>query len=440
MNPHYHRGALLWKQKRYSQAESEFRADLKINPDSSSSHMMLGMCLGAQKRYTEARLEIIEAIRLDPNSAYPHYSMAHLAQNAGESADAMSAIQEAIRLDPTNPDYHAVLAVLYLNKKEWAQALASAEIGLRFNPRHIDCDNTRSAALTKLNQSKEAEERLDASLAGDPANSMTHAHRGWAYLESGDPKNALEHFTEALRLNPQNDWARRGLVNAMKARNFIYGHLLPYFLWLARLKGKYQAALVLGSYLGTLALVKYSDSNADIFPWLLPFRAAYVIFALVTLLADPLFDFFLRLTESGRLVLTPGQVRASNSVAACLGVGLIFAILSLLPGVSSVGVKGSFVFGFIAIPISAVFRCAVGLPRWAMASFAAVIGYLGLMTLLSEVIHFWPLSQSWIGSMKLPDTASAFRNCAYASFPIAYFLIALQPRRALLEDRSKPRS
>ena len=42
--------------------------------------------------------------------------------------------------------------------------------------------------------------------------------KAWALIEQGEHEQAMEHFREALRLNPQLDWARQGIVEAMKAR------------------------------------------------------------------------------------------------------------------------------------------------------------------------------------------------------------------------------
>ena len=65
-------------------------------------------------------------------------------------------------------------------------------------------------ALVRLGRRDEAGATLEAALARDPENAVTHANQGWARLHAGDFRGALEHFREALRLNPSLEWARAG--------------------------------------------------------------------------------------------------------------------------------------------------------------------------------------------------------------------------------------
>ncbi|HTI69451.1 MAG TPA: tetratricopeptide repeat protein [Candidatus Limnocylindria bacterium] len=434
MNPHYQRGVLLWEQGRHALAESEFRAALGQNPNDASCHAMLALCLGELERYDEGRLEAAQAIQLEPDFAGAHYAMSSLSHDAGWPVEAMTAIQEAIRLDPTDPDYHAQLAVLYIHQKEWKKALAAAEAGLEFDPEHVDCNNMRSLALMKLSRPAEAGAGLDASLARRPENSATHANRGWAYLESNEPEKALEHFKEALRLDPENDWARSGIVTALKARYFIYGLMLRYFLWMAKLKGKYQFAIIIGGYFGNRFLAQLSHSKPALAPWLLPVRLLYVAFALLTWMADPLFNLILRLNRFGRLVLTPRQITASNWVGACLGLALISIVLIFVKPVSVVGLAGAMVFGFISIPVSAIFNCAPGWTRWTMIAFTAAMGGVGLILIFQQIAELWPPSQTGMGALEFPDLFSIFTGFVVASFWIANILIAIRPRRASADE------
>ena len=69
---------------------------------------------------------------------------------------------------------------------------------------------------------------------------------GWTLLHDGDPRKAMGHFREALRLDPGMEWARAGIVEAMKARSLIYRIFLSYFLFMNRLSGNAQWATVCG--------------------------------------------------------------------------------------------------------------------------------------------------------------------------------------------------
>ncbi len=84
----------------------------------------------------------------------------------------------------------------------------------------------------------------------NPNNPNTHANLGWALLHKGEHEKAMIHFREALRLDPELQWAQQGIVEALKARHFIYRVMLKYFLWMSRLGSRAQWGVILGAYFG----------------------------------------------------------------------------------------------------------------------------------------------------------------------------------------------
>ncbi len=65
-------------------------------------------------------------------------------------------------------------------------------------------------------------------------------------MHQGDHKQALEHFREALRLKPDMEWARNGMVEALKARYFLYRLMLRYYLWMSRFTRRGQWGMIIG--------------------------------------------------------------------------------------------------------------------------------------------------------------------------------------------------
>jgi tetratricopeptide (TPR) repeat protein len=231
-------------------------------------------------------------------------------------------------------------------------------------------------ALVKLGRKKEAGATIEAALAKDPDNAVTHANQGWALLERGDHRKALEHFREALRLDPELDWARAGIVESLKARYLVYRLMLRYFLWMASLRARAQWALIIGLFVLYWVLRHVADANPDLAPWIWPVLYAYIGFAVMGWLADPLFNLLLRLNRFGRLALSPDQVRASNWVGGCLLVALLALGAWLVTGyLIALGLALN--AGLLIIPIAATFRCEAGWPRDWMAIYTSVLAVLG---------------------------------------------------------------
>ncbi|MDB5311521.1 MAG: tetratricopeptide repeat protein [Gemmataceae bacterium] len=69
--------------------------------------------------------------------------------------------------------------------------------------------------------------RAGPALSGPAQPGLRHRrpppyYGGWALLHARQPAEALTHFREALRLDPTNEWARDGLIEALKARYWVY--------------------------------------------------------------------------------------------------------------------------------------------------------------------------------------------------------------------------
>jgi tetratricopeptide (TPR) repeat protein len=226
VNPHAERARVLFGLKRYAEAEQSIRQALALFPEDADLHAELAYCLHALGRSSEAKHEARHAIGLMPGDGYAYSVLSVACYELGEFAASLQAICEALRLEPNNAEYHQVAANIYLNFGYVEDALTTADAGLHCDPRHVKCANVRARALMELGRRDEARETLERALADNPEYYRTHENRGRLELVRGDVPAALKYFREALRLNPNNETARRGLVEALKSRNFFYRTLL----------------------------------------------------------------------------------------------------------------------------------------------------------------------------------------------------------------------
>ena len=373
MNRHIDRALMLLNQSRHELAEQELRQALADDPNEARAHALLAMCFVERDALDEAASEAGMAIHLEPDSPFAHYVMAVVLNKRRRYREALAAIDESLRLNPYDADSHALKATVHLHQNRWRDAARSAEEGLGVDPDHVGCTNLRAMALVQLGQREEAGLTIDAALARDPENAFSHANQGWTLLHAGRPQQAMEHFREALRINPQLEFARQGIVEAMKARNPIYRVLLGYFLWMGRLDPRVQFALIIGLVFGQRilrSLMEQVPALAPFAPWIL---GAYLLFVIMTWTAYPLFNLLLRVNRFGRLALSREQTVASN----WLGLGLLVGCAAVLAGVAIslsrfnevVGVfafPGLLMLG-LCIPVAGTFQCEVGWPRTVMA-------------------------------------------------------------------------
>jgi tetratricopeptide (TPR) repeat protein len=195
----------------------------------------------------------------------------------------------------------------------------------------------------QLGRGQEAETTLQKALTRDPENAVTHANRGWVLLGQATPPAALEHFREALRLDPNLLPARGGLLVALKARSRLYRPFLRYYLLISGLSAGSLHTLVACSLFLFLGLNLYARENPERGAWAWVVQVFVLAFALTTWVADPLFNLKLLRDHFGRLVLSRNQVVVSRVHLAAAG------LLTLALGVTGwPGMGLEKVFGCVA--------------------------------------------------------------------------------------------
>lgn len=381
MNAAIQRAQLLFQQSRWDLAERELRGSLAQEPESWLAHAMLAFALLRQERVKEALEEARAAVGYEPGASYAHYMAALACLDADQPAEARAAARRALELDPDDPDYHSLLGWMDIGEKRWADALANAERGLSLDPEHVQSANVRAQALVKLGRGAEAGATLGTALAREPESDLTHANMGWTLLESGDHRKALEHFREALRLDPTSEWAREGIVEAMKARNPIYRGMLRYFFWMGKLQAKAQWALILGAVIGVRFLRSAAKGNPTLEPVAAAISVLYLVFMAATWLAKPLFDLILRLDAFGRLCLSEDQIKGSNLLGATLlaALGLALAGWFLPSGLLLTAALGCLA---LCLPVSGIYQARIPARRRVHAAIAGGLALAGLGALL----------------------------------------------------------
>lgn len=373
MNPSLERGRLLLAQERTDLAAQEFARALSDDPDDPRAHALLALCLSRQERHAEAVSQAQAAVALAPDYDFAHYVLGVALRDADKLSDAEAAAREAVRLDPENSNSCALLATVLARRGRWADAHDAAERGVQIDPDNTDCANLRAMALVHLGQKQEAGETLRGALAKDPQNALTHANQGWALLHVGRPADALPHFREALRLEPDMEWARQGILEALRARNPVYRVLLRYFLWMSRQSKAARWGVVLGVYVAPRLLNAVTANQPALRPVAIISFVIYGLFVLMTWTARPLTNLLLRLDPFGRLLLSPQQVAASYWVGSTLLAGLL-TLLFALAGHNDEATLASGMFLLLLVPVAATCSGSTVTARRVLGTLTSLLG------------------------------------------------------------------
>jgi tetratricopeptide (TPR) repeat protein len=333
-NRHLNIGMLWLERHRPEKAEPELRQAVAVDPDDPDCRARLALCLAQLGKFKDALLEAENAIGLDPEWDFPYSVRAIAFYGLGKVKQAETTVREAIELDPEDAHYRGFLSDILGHQKRWKEALEAAEEGLELDPEDESCASARAMALIQLGQAEDADLAMESALRKDPEDAEAHALMGWSKLHKGKADEAIEHYSEALKLDPTSEMARTGLVESLKARNFIYRIMLRYFLLLTRIKPRWVFAIMIGTIFIRYSLIEIAESSPVLGMIIWPVLYLLVAFILMTWVANPIFNLLLRFDRVGRHALTRKDIRQTNFLIGNLVVVAFFVFLWLygVPG------------------------------------------------------------------------------------------------------------
>jgi len=318
--------------QRWADAGEAWRRALAADPEHGTAHAQYAICLLKTGDLAGARREAQAAVRCMPDDPGAHCVRAIVALGDERLPEAEAAAREALRLDPDDPDHHHILAAALNRSDRVAEALERCEAGLALDPEHAPLIDLRASLLTRLGRRDEAEASIHEALRRDPDDPEQHANLGWARLSARDPTGSAQHFAEALRLDPENAYARAGLVEALKAQHLIYRLFLAWTMWLASLSPPTRWAVIIVGFLVYRLCDRLAELHPQLAPWLTPLVWAYLAFAFLTWMAAPLFNLVLLTHPLGRHALEERVRQASLAAGICMGIALLGVIAYPLTG------------------------------------------------------------------------------------------------------------
>lgn len=399
MFQHLERGNILYQQRRYVEAEKEYFKILAEAPNNPFALAMLAQCYLETNRKKEALGFAEKAVANAVESPTIHYVLARCQFYNRLIKEALTSIQSGQQLDPGNSDFFLLKSQIAFYQEDWELALKEAENGLAIDPEEVILINLRARALVKLNRKEEAANTMDYALHRAPQSSYSHANKGWVSIERSDFEGAISHFKEALRLDASNVYAKSGLREAIKAKNYIYRGVLKYFLWMGKLQEKYRWGFVIGVYVLyriALALAETSDLMGML---MTPLIIAYVLFAFSSWIAMPISNLFLRLHPLGKHALEDDEITASTLAGIFAGLSILSFVIFFVTGGSFdltgddfiiKGYASLFLLGvmllLMMIPIGGLFFAEKGtVGRRNLTIFAIGLGVIGSLAILTDM-------------------------------------------------------
>lgn len=323
-------GLLLQDQGRLEEAEAIFRSVLTREPENDFVYCRLALCQLSQQGKKRIALDSIDtAIRLRADDGFYHSVRALVLSELRKGKDALASADRAVALDPESSFGLAAKATAYCAMDRWAEAEEWSRKALAADSDNAMAANLLTHSLRMLGRKGENAIAVEQLLAADPEDSFAHVNAGWSALQHGEHQKAETHFREALRLDPDSEMARDGLIESFRARSLFYRVYLSYCFFMQRFTGGKQWGIVIGIYIGYLVIRQVLEQVN-------PVIAAVFVFLWLALvmwvwLAPGVGNFLILLDRSARLALKPGERWQGVAVGlglllGAIGTGLGFAL------------------------------------------------------------------------------------------------------------------
>lgn len=213
--------SLYAHQQEWPHALSTARTALKYHPRSVDLNMLAGIYMSQDSDFTGAMRYFDTALAL-ADTVSPEAqgevltAMGDAMYKSGQPDSAFVYYDRALTLDPGN-----LLAMnncayfLACENRDLDRAERMSAMVIREKPTESTSLDTYAWVLFKKGEYAKARDYIDTALANDadgPSEELLH-HAGDIYFMSGDPDKALEFWTQALTLAPDNELLRRKVTH-----------------------------------------------------------------------------------------------------------------------------------------------------------------------------------------------------------------------------------
>ncbi|MCP5546652.1 MAG: tetratricopeptide repeat protein [Akkermansiaceae bacterium] len=393
---------------RPAEAEAVAREAIASEPDNPVYLLFLGIALSLQNKPNAAEEAIRSYILREPDDPGGAFWLARCLTDHKRHGEALEVIERSIALDPDDADSHGLRASILFSQGKTKAAIEAAETGLAIEPEHEDCRTWRALLLSREGRHAEADEDSAMLLADDPDSAVNHAARGWTLQLRGECDGAEQHFIEALRIDPENEDARVGLVESLKLRHPLTSVLMRMLMWTERVPWYVLAIFVIGFM--RLGRIGAASGNLWIAIASNMLSTAVFGFVLLAMVAQPAFNLILTTHRRGCLALSNEERHALLWASFPLLAALVFFLLWAFGG--SKGIPANAIAWCAAAAFAAeIFESARPRARVALGKLAA---FITAVAICLPIIHHFLLAPRLVADLKFASDSQQLTDAIKA--------------------------
>ena len=203
----------------YDSAITALESAVRLAPDHSDAHFLLGQAYNQAGQLTEAAETFRRVLELDPESAAAYHNLGVTYYQLEDLESAIAAFEAALDIDPDDADTHYQLGATYLtlalsgtdrsthpDPGILAQATYQFEVALELRENMPEALIGLGNIFLQQGNHGSAITVLDQAIELVPDSREAHYALGAAYAQSGDTVQACETYERFLSLRPPETW------------------------------------------------------------------------------------------------------------------------------------------------------------------------------------------------------------------------------------------
>ena len=152
-------------QGKWDQAQKEYEAVLKQNPEVPGIHFRLGRLLLSKPNpgadvAEQAKKEFVEELRIDPRNAGAEYILGELARENQQWDEAVEHLSRAAKLDVSFGDAYLGLGQSLISMKKFSAAIEPLETAVRLEPQNPAAHYNLATAYSRTGRKQDAEKEF----------------------------------------------------------------------------------------------------------------------------------------------------------------------------------------------------------------------------------------------------------------------------------------
>jgi tetratricopeptide (TPR) repeat protein len=193
-------GIIMETAKSTEEYIQNLRMTIAQNPECGTSRYNMAVALLSQRKFEEAEKEFREAIDCSPGMVEAYVQLGGICMQRGDLEGCLAYNKKAVQLRPSFSEGYGNIGFVYMQLGKIDEAIQALERATFFNFRFVQALTTlANAYLMKGEIDKCIETNLKA-VAIQPDFAVAHNNLAIAYLEKGEKRLAVEHADKAVEL------------------------------------------------------------------------------------------------------------------------------------------------------------------------------------------------------------------------------------------------